>query len=84
MYRCIDTCAITFPGAVHIAITDRIQTLMRLNGLGLCVEYIQSLMEHYPPGLEALMSELPQGQSYSQLALAVLSRMYYSATVSCG
>ena len=67
-YRCIDKAGQSHHGDVHQVIKEQLLQLLHQASLCVhhcsrrrCVDYIQSLMEHYVSGERVLMTSLPQG-----------------------
>ena len=61
--RCLESARGIYQASVRLAIRDCLLKLLNSSGDGQrrCVEYIQSLMEHYKSGEEVLVELLPRG-----------------------
>ena len=61
--RCLESARGVHQDTVHLAIRDCLLKLLNssVDGQRRCVQYIQSLMEHYKSGEEVLVELLPRG-----------------------
>ena len=59
--RCIDNAGNIHKKEIHETIRIELLTVMQSSNQTHCVDYIQSLMEHYTTGEYVMMSLLPHG-----------------------
>ena len=79
-HRCLDTLSTShYDIEVHDAIVNRLNELLYET---YCIDYIQSLMEHYPPGERVMKEMIPYGM-YVVLYLTILSSSCYIHIYTC-